>query len=563
MNELAIKKHDFELAKSRLKEFSEKKEAELSIERVQTDGGFLWLGDHKVTGTELNSRLETIQNHLIDINSTNNKTIKEFREIYNALDALDKDYITSIVASIKAIEKTSNDVRNQQGVLNEHNRELKEHQNKLDSHQGEIDKIVGNIKQTVSVLKAFKEKLDGFEHLTEIDTIWSDCKNICNKIQIVSDSITKLSKKTTSEIWAATSQNKVIAEQINQIRDIKHLNEVDLMWDDINDARESFNSIEKCLHNIDNDIFKMQSQLSEMDEYVAVLKAYVHLKDIDNMWAGLENAQKDTQKLSKNIDELEKNQSIMDGFTKNNRQAITELEVFRNTIDDIGHLKDVDSMWGDINGAKQLLEVIENELQNLDDDIIEVQGGLNELDEYVGGLKKYVHLQDIDDMWAGLLEAKTDTQKLFGDIGNINDVIEKNQNDLDILNNKSIEHKEAIDELVKNQSTMATFTKNNRQAITELEMFRKTVDAIEHLKEVDLMWEQGNSLQDGLSIANNDIGILQQKALEAEKSFTEYKNQTEDVLAEFKKKIKYAYLIAGGSLGIAILEIILIMAGVI
>ena len=67
MNELAIKKHDFELAKRRLKEFSEKKEAELSIERVQTDGGFLWLGDHKGTGTELNSRLETIQNHLIQL----------------------------------------------------------------------------------------------------------------------------------------------------------------------------------------------------------------------------------------------------------------------------------------------------------------------------------------------------------------------------------------------------------------------------------------------------------------------------------------------------------------
>ena len=117
MNELAIKKHDFELAKSRLKEFSEKKEAELSIEKVQTDGWFFGLGDHKVTGTELNSRLETIQNHLIDINSTNNKTIKEFREIYNALDALDKDYMTSIVASVKAIEKTSNDVRTQQGAV--------------------------------------------------------------------------------------------------------------------------------------------------------------------------------------------------------------------------------------------------------------------------------------------------------------------------------------------------------------------------------------------------------------------------------------------------------------
>ena len=98
-------------------EFSEKKEAEFAIDKVRTDGGFLGLGNHKVTGYELNDRIETIQNHLIDINTINNKTIKEFREIYNALDALDKDYMTSIVASVKAIEKTSNDVRTQQGAV--------------------------------------------------------------------------------------------------------------------------------------------------------------------------------------------------------------------------------------------------------------------------------------------------------------------------------------------------------------------------------------------------------------------------------------------------------------
>ena len=77
MNELDIKRHSFDLAKNRLKEFSEKTEAELAIDRVKTDGGFLGLGDHKVTGYELNNRLESIQGHLIDINSTNNKTIKE------------------------------------------------------------------------------------------------------------------------------------------------------------------------------------------------------------------------------------------------------------------------------------------------------------------------------------------------------------------------------------------------------------------------------------------------------------------------------------------------------
>lgn len=103
MNEIVVKRHSFDMAKNRLKEFSEKTEAELKIDKVETKDGFLGLGDHKVTGYELNERLETIQEHLIDANAINNKVIKVFREIYNALDALDKDYITSIVANVKAI----------------------------------------------------------------------------------------------------------------------------------------------------------------------------------------------------------------------------------------------------------------------------------------------------------------------------------------------------------------------------------------------------------------------------------------------------------------------------
>lgn len=124
MNEIVIKRHSFDLAKNRLKEFSEKTEAELEIDKVRADGGFLGLGDHKVTGYELNRRLETIQEHFIAVNTTNNKVLKEFREVYNALDVLDKDYITSIVANVKAIEKTSNDVRVQQGTLKQHNEKL-------------------------------------------------------------------------------------------------------------------------------------------------------------------------------------------------------------------------------------------------------------------------------------------------------------------------------------------------------------------------------------------------------------------------------------------------------
>lgn len=160
----------------------------------------MWLGDHKVTGYELNRRLETIQKHFIAVNTTNNKVIKEFREVYNVLDVLDKDYINSIVANVAAIGKTSDDVRKQQATLREHNVKLATQQNKLQAQQTEINKSIENNNKIIEVLKKYNERLEGYKHLRDVDKIWNDCKSIQNEIRVVSDNMTKISKKATEDI---------------------------------------------------------------------------------------------------------------------------------------------------------------------------------------------------------------------------------------------------------------------------------------------------------------------------------------------------------------------------
>ena len=44
MNEIAIKQHSFEIAKNRLKEFSEKTETNFELKGVDTDGFFPFSG---------------------------------------------------------------------------------------------------------------------------------------------------------------------------------------------------------------------------------------------------------------------------------------------------------------------------------------------------------------------------------------------------------------------------------------------------------------------------------------------------------------------------------------
>ncbi len=161
--ELVIKTHNFEDAKRRLKEVSEKKPEEFEIGLVKFKKKFLFLkevGEHKVTGDEFNSRITAIQQHLINLHTKTYENNKEFGEVYNALEALDKDYIAVILTSINAIEEVSKHMRE------------------------EIDTIKEVQKKTLENLQKFKQELK------------MDIAEISNESQMRHKSLSKELKKT-------------------------------------------------------------------------------------------------------------------------------------------------------------------------------------------------------------------------------------------------------------------------------------------------------------------------------------------------------------------------------
>lgn len=111
---MKIDKHNFEISKNRLKKFSEQTKTDLELDKVRTGGdlldvwskGIFGFFNHSVTGKELNELTSQIQEYLIDVNKTQIKIIKEFGEVYNTFESLDKDYINKICISIKGIEET-------------------------------------------------------------------------------------------------------------------------------------------------------------------------------------------------------------------------------------------------------------------------------------------------------------------------------------------------------------------------------------------------------------------------------------------------------------------------
>lgn len=273
MNEI-IEKHNFELIKKRLKEFSEKTQSELEIKRVEEDSWLVF--DHNVTGKELNERLETIQRLFIDVNTTNNSVIKEFREVYNALDVLDRDYITAIMNNLSAIGKTSDDVRIQQ-------RTLKKHNEKLNFQQKEIEKNVLNIEKIVEVLKTYKEKLESYEHLMEIDEIWNDCKASRDKNIEISKTVEEnkfLLEQLKCDIRSVEDKIKKLVLFMNHLEKLEHIDDIDYISKEvdkhsikIHECKEQFEELSVYIQSSKEEMNKLRDAIVErLDKKIRLLQ---------------------------------------------------------------------------------------------------------------------------------------------------------------------------------------------------------------------------------------------------------------------------------------------------
>jgi hypothetical protein len=253
---LVIKEHDFQEVKNALKRYTEQAKEEVELSRVPTDGGLFNLGDHKVTGSELNRITTQIQDYLICLNHLNQGLVDEFGQVYKAFEYLDKDYISGIVASIKATEKVS----------------MEEQKDRKD-----IKELIEQHKQAIAVLKKFKADIEKLKHLTDIDKAWE-----------LIEKQTKLSKE--------------LSDYIAGLSELKHLKDIDELWDNtesivrsIECIKESIETQSKTISIFDETVQSLQTeQRNFIEEINKVL--YEFRENFDNQVKMLVNSQ--TEKLS-------------------------------------------------------------------------------------------------------------------------------------------------------------------------------------------------------------------------------------------------------------------------
>lgn len=308
------KQDKFEIAKNEIMAFSEQKEKELKIDTVETKG---WLFSHKVTGAELNDRMETIQSHFIQLNKSQDKTKKVFGLVYEALEALDKNHLQRIIGNIKAIEKASNDIKKHQVFL-------ENHQRTLDKQQQDTESLVAKMNKNLKILSAFKQKLDSLSHLTDIDNIWHDCQRWHRELKTLT---------TAMENARKSGQDNANAIKI---------------------VNQTLTTAEKNIDILSKQSSTLTKKLETVITFTTKLERITHLKDVDQMWDALSSADSELRNISKELDDVDK-------ILTQNKKDITNLLSFMNQVSSLNHLMDVDEIWQKTENHQTRLHQIEQE----------------------------------------------------------------------------------------------------------------------------------------------------------------------------------------------------------
>lgn len=239
----------FEIAKNNIKTFSGKIPQNISLPKVQEEV-FWGMLDRNVKGKEMNNLVVAVQDTFMKSNEVIKGIVKEFREVYTALDFLDKDYIQTFLVHIKAIEKN--------------NEEITKANEEIFQAQKDINKTIQGLKITVSNLSEFK------------DNHRNDIENIHTALNTINDKTTELYENL-----------EYSAELKNIFESHHHLKDIDNIWNDVQSHKTSLQALNKELSESHNSINiyvnELNTKVLDMSNYIETLQKIEHLHSIDNI----------------------------------------------------------------------------------------------------------------------------------------------------------------------------------------------------------------------------------------------------------------------------------------
>ena len=250
-------------------------------------------------------RFNNINNRIIGEFSAVYKTFNALDNEYikNIMYSMKKSNEAINKANLGLIEaeKRIEDIKNTNGRIEVTQNNIKVIQDKLQIAQQDIDKHMGILSKIVEGLTNFKTKIDSYRHLKDIDNMWENLEKLVNKISTVSQDIDDIKINTQKNV----SELNDIKRFKEKLENYRHLEDIDEIWKDLDYLKviksklETVENIERLINDVEG-LKKINSslelRLKNTFNFIEEQK-----KRIENLESNLESIQNENKSLSKKL----------------------------------------------------------------------------------------------------------------------------------------------------------------------------------------------------------------------------------------------------------------------
>lgn len=221
---ITVKRQNFDAAMMSIKAFSDQAAKHKSIDKVSDSGGLFGLGNHKVTGVELNQMISQTEDQLIDAKNYIMELFDVTSSIYKALDALDKEHISGILIAANAA-RTASDTATKNvksiekiiKVLNDFKKRLEEQEHLMDADRMWDD--LEELQVLIEDICAYQSELSQIDHLQDIDKLWEDAASHGKSLEGMEHKVSEINQKLNAHEKALQSTIASLAKKLQENQD--------------------------------------------------------------------------------------------------------------------------------------------------------------------------------------------------------------------------------------------------------------------------------------------------------------------------------------------------------
>lgn len=271
-----------------------------------------------------------------------------------------------------------------------------------------IEQMSKNHFNSIIKLNQFKKELNDLTYLKYIDELWEE--NNTSKINI-----TSLSNKIIDIEKKIISQNKILNEFKNfkdKINKIKHVYDIDLMWKDIENIFGDIDNLNFQISDVKQLIEIQNKNLPSINKFIETLSEYKHLHNIDQLWEEHENSKNSISSLN---DQLNNNQKEL----LSQKQSINIIEEFKIKVEKLRHIYDIDQLWLKSQEFSSILNATTNQIEDMNQLAKARDEKIESISKFTETISEYEYLSDIDELWIDFQKNKSETNNLIEENRNL------------------------------------------------------------------------------------------------------------------------------------------------